>query len=542
MSPCMLFLLLGSILCFAKHVPRSSLFSDSEVLPYQSHRDIPSDHNAHHQSRRLDEIDSYRRHRYYGITVRNGHDHDYGWREINQTGTRSVVSDVDDITFDRINLTDWSFRFFGHLHNELYISANGFVTVMQDYAEGPCGAAFCEWNGHYYTRYIAPLMTDWNPKGNKNSQIFYQMGFDNLTQEHHLIVEWENMILWSQNDTLNETYFSFQTIIEEDGDIIFNYQSLPFDPSIRSIGKDQFGTELKYPVNIGLEDAFIYRSKDRYPELDGSLWTYYPLRLNWNNITHSLGRSIQIEAFPTCQQFTTCYTCTEYTLTHKDDPEALECAFCGAIDVCSDAIGREVASEADVCMVATNQMQTSYEQCRMFDATSCGSENTTLIGFWPVTDPVSTANRACSLSTRVNQNCRGYVCYEQRLCNYFGEWQDVTVICDRNETLTPCVLDGVWEPTLRGNISTVSCEGAEGRMVRTCNFYGQWSAIDSTACIAASLGGGQIIGITLGSIIAAIIICLLCWKANKQRGDLREFTMLDNPVDETEMSFPQANQ
>lgn len=537
MTPYQLFLLLIFAFCSAKYAPQSSLykFEKSSVWDGENHDSM------HHTPRRLidEEVKSYMMHRYYMVTTRNGHDHAYGWKEISETGTRSSVSDVDDVVFEKLQLKKedgWQngFRFYGHLHDELYISANGFLTVMPDYSEGPCGRAFCEWSGHYYTRYIAPLMTDWNPGSRNESEVFYELG-QNEDGENYLVVQWQDLVLWSNNGTFDDDPFSFQVIIEEDGDIIFNYKTLPFDPSTKIL--DQYGYKFTYPVNIGLEDAFIYHSTEN-SVLDGSKWTYYPLRLDYDNITHSQGRSVRIEALPTCQRFASCNDCVNYSLSHRNDSNALECGWCGAIGVCSDDIGREIASEADLCMAEDRQMQTTFDECRKILATPCGM-NTTTPDEWPRTTPGEYANRACPLQLKRELQCPVSACFQVRRCNIWGEWENITTHCNTSQSLSPCPAVEDWKETIPGNASYVSCTddpNSPAQKVRYCNFYGVWSDEDASACaLDLGMSTGQITGIAVGSAIALLIIGVLIWMVSKGRSDLKEFKRLKNVDEPTEM-------
>merc|ERR1719266_268721 len=86
------------------------------------------------------------------------------------TGNTSTMTKYDDPPpFEVINIyeeKDWIFPFYGHEHKSINIDSNGFVSMVPRLCPH---YGFCNWaepqgnHASQYQRYIAPLMTDFNP-------------------------------------------------------------------------------------------------------------------------------------------------------------------------------------------------------------------------------------------------------------------------------------------------------------------------------------------------------------------------------------------
>ena len=63
-------------------------------------------------------------------------------------------------------------------------------------------------------------------------------------------MQWENVMLHDAHDLGG---FTFQTILYDNGDIVFAYKHIPL--SIEQIG------EVQHPVKIGLSDAYIFQQQ-----------------------------------------------------------------------------------------------------------------------------------------------------------------------------------------------------------------------------------------------------------------------------------------
>lgn len=88
---------------------------------------------------------------------------------LNPNATLADVSAVDDSPYDKVQL-DFIFAFYGHLHDYVYISPNGFVSFFPVW----CRSGFCDYDGRrLYTRYISPMLADFNPQHSENSTVHY---------------------------------------------------------------------------------------------------------------------------------------------------------------------------------------------------------------------------------------------------------------------------------------------------------------------------------------------------------------------------------
>ena len=148
---------------------------------------------------------------------------------------------------------DWpvgeGFNFYGHHHDWLSISPNGFLTTHPV----TCEFGFCNWWGEEngYRRYMAPLMADFDPSAADDALIYWR--YD--SEEKSISVQWHNIPLWKDplDDDLPDDRWDFQIKVKEDGTIFFYYFDVPVLPSEVPIANTP-GHEF-YAQLVGLEDA-----------------------------------------------------------------------------------------------------------------------------------------------------------------------------------------------------------------------------------------------------------------------------------------------
>ncbi|MGE5463906.1 MAG: hypothetical protein ACM3PS_11160, partial [Syntrophothermus sp.] len=112
----------------------------------------------------------------------------------------------------------FNFPFYGMTQTQLYFSTNGLITFGQpsyDWGGTPIP------NGAYPNNFIAPLWDDFTVGDGFNSgAIYYSSG--GVAPNRYYVVEWRDVELWG-----GSLPFTFETILYENGDIVFQYKSTP---------------------------------------------------------------------------------------------------------------------------------------------------------------------------------------------------------------------------------------------------------------------------------------------------------------------------
>jgi len=327
----------------------------------------------------------YLHHAYYNIDYLQLDD----FNDINQyAGTnKSSMSDLDDPPpYEQIRVFEhgWIIRFYGHGHQLIFIDSNGFVSMVPLYCPH---FGFCNWQepeGHMdsqYQRYIAPMMTDFNPKQFSDSKVSYR--FDTTIGGMNLLtVQWTKVVLFSYSNsdmTLEKDGFTFQLIIQENGDIIFNYDTIPYFPGNKTLQQNPTAHKKKYPIVGGLEDAVIVEQDDKHVLAD-----YKPLNLNWSKVmdlyekSNKTGVQIKFTALPTCLEFKSCYACVNYTTRNRLIPGRLLCGWCEEVGICADTTGRESSSLSAGCL-ATNGVIRTFAGCDNIGYVETKENNNTVL-------------------------------------------------------------------------------------------------------------------------------------------------------------------
>merc|ERR1719295_127765 len=259
---------------------------------------------------------------------------------------QSTTSSVDDVPEIRIDLP-WDFTFYGHRHDWINLSPNGFATT---HPINPCGS-FCNWwtDGQNYRRYIAPMMADFNLNASAESRVLYLI--DNATQS--LSVQWSNVSLWQPNNTEAITFrWDFQLTIAADGTIHFYYFEVPALPNTVELPQTQSDidddiTPRNYSLHIGLEDA-------AYQHIGLGSYYIYPYEPVDIAAHHVLARHVVVfKPRETCIDQMSCSDCMTMA---TDLGSTLECGWCPELAVCSDGMGREIFEYASDDFCTDNDM------------------------------------------------------------------------------------------------------------------------------------------------------------------------------------------
>jgi len=242
------------------------------------------------------------------------------------------LSNADDVPEIRIDL-DWDFKFYGHLHNWITISPNGFLTTHPV----TCWS-FCNWwyENQNYRRYIAPIMADFNPSKYDESHVIYYIN-DN---EQSFNAEWHNVTLWQPSTSTPLGYvYDFQVKLMSDGTIYFFYFNVPKAPNTIQVPTY---SNLNYSLHIGLEDA-------AYQHSSNGLYYLYPYAPVNINVSHILDHHVVVfQPRDTCIDQTNCTQCQNLA---TDPGSNLECGWCPTSGLCSDGMGREIYeyTSSDYC-------------------------------------------------------------------------------------------------------------------------------------------------------------------------------------------------
>lgn len=327
-------------------------------------------------------IESYQ-FQYYDVRITKKGE---GWVDIRNIGIRSDVSDVDDGfasstgkgSYDTVSL-GWPFVFYGEstpsvntphgMDYQVYINPNGFISFSNHECRMSGESTFCNWPGvglKPFTRYIGPLLTDLNPSARSYSSVYYYV----QQSPRRFVVSWYNMTTWHEAGQDKAGSFTFQIILESDGGIIFNYQSLPWNPAKTprtSVYPNSF-----YPLRIGVEDSYTLANGDRQ--------TYGLINLGFDDVYYDGGSTVEFTPRAICSTFTTCDSCTAYhesQMLSRVSSATLNCGWCvndtrsvnGSGNVCTDGNARDYPLLAIRCQNLANRVSSNNQCAYIGDST-----------------------------------------------------------------------------------------------------------------------------------------------------------------------------
>ena len=301
-------------------------------------------------------IDNHFMHEYYDLEIRKDHNHTYGFIDISNDPDAIYCEDASDADdsppYCEVDL-NITFEFYGHTEPKIYIDSNGFISTYPYFCDRDGAPVFCNWQyptKSIYKRYIAPLMTDFNPGKFNETKIHYKYLYhESDTSLNSIIIQWTNMTLYCAECDFNiqDDSFTFQARLYSNGNIIFNYLSSPHD--IRSLILDDEANST-YPLIIGIEDATIYTFNNHQV-----LVPYIPLNVTQNYTYHinteneKIGNSILFIAKENCRDQLNCTSCTEFTKANEHLANYLECGWCPDLNLCTDRFAREYESLTENC-------------------------------------------------------------------------------------------------------------------------------------------------------------------------------------------------
>ncbi|XP_069490802.1 plexin domain-containing protein 1 [Ambystoma mexicanum] len=230
------------------------------------------------------------------------------WVDISEVnGTQPKVHGILSNTHRQASrlVLSFDFPYYGHYIRQITIATGGFI-FMGDVIHRMLTA----------TQYVAPLMANFNPSFSKNSTVVY---FDNGTI---FVAQWNHVHLHGTEDAGG---FTFQTVLYQDGRIVFGYKEVPMP--VQDISPTQ------HPVKAGLSDAFmILNPSPEVPETHRrTIYEYHRVELDTSKITSS--SAVEFTPLPTCLQHQSCDDCVTSELTFN-------CSWCHVLQRCSSGFDR----------------------------------------------------------------------------------------------------------------------------------------------------------------------------------------------------------
>lgn len=137
----------------------------------------------------------------------------YNWIEINSTGTASTIAGDDQ--FGGPYAIGFTFSFYGNAYTQLYFSTNGLITFgsgSSSYSNSPIPTTFAPNN------FLAPFWDDLYI-GTGVGTAYYQM--IGSAPDRQFVVEWDKVRTLGGSNL-----FTFEAILNETGDIWFQYNSM----------------------------------------------------------------------------------------------------------------------------------------------------------------------------------------------------------------------------------------------------------------------------------------------------------------------------
>ena len=121
----------------------------------------------------------------------------------------------------------FTFSFFGAQHDELYINANGYVSVSSTkFCNGAFLSIGCNFNSDdAYRGVVGPLITDFNPAASLSATVYFRTTADSLC------VNWVDVPLWSPTPTSTSQRYTTRMCLYEGGAMRWSYHDFPYAPN-----------------------------------------------------------------------------------------------------------------------------------------------------------------------------------------------------------------------------------------------------------------------------------------------------------------------
>ncbi|CAF3865893.1 unnamed protein product [Adineta steineri] len=197
----------------------------------------------------------------------------------------------------------FGFPFYGHVIYKILVATGGFIYTGDLLHSALIGS----------TQYIAPFMANFDASlGDNETEISY---YDNGT---HFVCTWTKVYLQDQQDA---GPFTFQAILQNTGNIYFNYLQIP---------KVKISSS-NHAHRIGLSDAYLSQHSTN-EHIVRVITLYDKINLDKEKIHN--GVSIIFDMDQTCNTFTDCASC----LANRG--KRYNCSWCNDIQKCSDGYDR----------------------------------------------------------------------------------------------------------------------------------------------------------------------------------------------------------
>ncbi len=192
----------------------------------------------------------------------------YAWNDISGTGTEVTGQSDDD--FEGPVALPWSFPFYDNTYTDVYIGSNGYIAFgaggdYTDFSNDPIPSVTTPNN------YVAPFWDDLYPPA--GGSIYYGSDLDG-----------NFVITYDQYPSIgnNEDLYTFQVILYENGDILFQYSDMdPDDIDSETIGIENsdatIGLQCSYaaaPVGYPYNELAILIYPGDAPEPDADVEGY----------------------------------------------------------------------------------------------------------------------------------------------------------------------------------------------------------------------------------------------------------------------------
>lgn len=217
-----------------------------------------------------------------------------------KSGTRGAIGFfVDQLKF--------VFPFYGHEVSQVVVTSAGFLHVGQIIH-----------NLAHDVHYIAPLMANFTPTGNRTTTVYTYDDGSRYT------VQWDSV--YESEKNTNDS-FTFQVSLFKDGTIYFSYQNIPHNVS---------EIPSKYlKKKVGLADGYIYTVYIRYMGRPIGpfriIYKYHTLELKQSKIVTN--SAFILTPVPNCISAKSCSACFSKRISSN-----FKCKWCEKLQLCSDTI------------------------------------------------------------------------------------------------------------------------------------------------------------------------------------------------------------
>jgi len=197
----------------------------------------------------------------------------FAWEDLTSKGTQALFSDPDDDFTAPIDI-GFDFKFYENTYNQLFISTNGMLTF--ETGSSAFSNQFLPLDS-VPNNLVAPF---WDDLQLGAGQVYYW--FDSASPRR-FVIEWHQVVKFGSADLL-----TFEVVLFENGDILFQYQDLNGDLVNATVGiEDQDGVNgLLYLYNApGLTSGLALHFFRPTPAANAKVAPLYQSALSYNIYT-----------------------------------------------------------------------------------------------------------------------------------------------------------------------------------------------------------------------------------------------------------------